>query len=128
MTGKWQGTTKTGAKVALDVTATTTALTGTITVDGQTLAIADGKVAKDTFSFNVILGERTQGFSGKLGKDEINVWVRLARPRERCGPETRQGLTARCRITVVAGLQARRRAGLKPRHYEDSNIRMQQDL
>ena len=62
--------------MALDLTATKTTLTsGTITQEGQTFAIADGTVTKDTFSFNVILGERTQGFSGKLGKDEINVWV-----------------------------------------------------
>ena len=75
LTGKWQGTTKTGSKVALDLTATKTTLTGTITQEGQTFPIADGTVAKDTFSFNVILGERTQGFSGKLGKDDISVWV-----------------------------------------------------
>lgn len=82
ITGKWQGETKSGSQVALDLTATKTTLTGTITQNGQTLPIADGTVSKDTFTFNVTLGDRTEGFTGKLAGDEITVRI------DRRGPES----------------------------------------
>lgn len=82
LTGKWEGKTKSGSQVALDLTAKKTTLTGTLTQNGQPMPIEDGKVSKNTFTFNVTLGDRTEGFSGKLAGDEMTVWI------DRRGPES----------------------------------------
>jgi hypothetical protein len=87
LTGKWEGKTKGGSKVALDLTANKTTLTGTLTEDGGTLTIADGKVSKNTFTFTVTLGDRTEVFSGKFAGDEMSIWM------ERRGPESAAILT-----------------------------------
>lgn len=87
LTGKWEGKTKGGSQVALDLTATKTTLTGTLTESGGTLPIADGKVSKNTFTFNVTVGERTAAFSGKFAGDEMTIWM------ERRGPESAAVLT-----------------------------------
>ena len=46
VTGKWQGETKNGSQIVLDVKAAKTELTGTLTVDGEPNAISEGKLAK----------------------------------------------------------------------------------
>jgi hypothetical protein len=75
LTGKWEGKTKNGANVVLDLVATKTTLTGTLTEDGQPLKITDGKVSKNTFTFNVSLGERTEAFTGEVTGDQMTVWI-----------------------------------------------------
>ena len=76
LTGRWQGETKSGTQIVLDLTATEKALTGTITMDGQPATIADGKVSKNTFTFNAPMKEtnQTEGFTGELAGDQITFW------------------------------------------------------
>jgi hypothetical protein len=81
ITGKWQGTTRNGTPIVLDLTATETALTGTLTRNDQTVTITDGKVSKNTFTFKATINDQTEGFTGELAGDEIKVWL------DRQGPE-----------------------------------------
>lgn len=81
LTGKWQGTTPGGSPVELNLTATDTALTGTLSHDTEAIPIADGKVSKNTFTFKATLNGDTQGFTGEFADDEIKVWM------DRQGPE-----------------------------------------
>jgi hypothetical protein len=75
LTGKWLGETPNGAEIALDLTATETALTGTFTRNGQRAAITDGKVLKNTFTFDVTINDQTEGFTGEVAGDVIKVWL-----------------------------------------------------
>jgi hypothetical protein len=75
MTGKWQGTTASGTPVALDLTATETELTGTLTRSGERVTIMDGTVSKNTFTFKATIRDQTEGFSGEFAGDEIRVWM-----------------------------------------------------
>ena len=75
LTGKWQGETTNGTPIQLELTATSTALTGTLTRDGQPLTITDGKVSENTFTFRATLGDQTEGFTGEVAGDEIKVWL-----------------------------------------------------
>ena len=81
LTGKWQGETRNGSQIVLDLTATETALTGTLTRNGQPSTITDGKVSKNSFTFKATLGEEMEGFTGGLDGDQIKVWL------DRQGPE-----------------------------------------
>jgi hypothetical protein len=81
ITGKWQGKTPAGSDVTLDLTATKTALTGTLSEGGRTIKLADGKVTKNTFKFTATMNEEAVAFSGELVKDELRVWM------DRNGPE-----------------------------------------
>lgn len=81
LTGKWLGQTPNGAEIALDLTATETALTGTLTRNGVRATITDGTVSKNTFTFKATINDQTEGFTGELAGDEINVWL------DRQGPE-----------------------------------------
>jgi hypothetical protein len=73
ITGKWQGVTRNGMQVVLDLTATGTALTGTLTREGTASPIRDGKVSKNTFSFKAMLGEQDEGFNGEVAGDQLTV-------------------------------------------------------
>jgi hypothetical protein len=75
LTGKWQGETRNGSQIVLDLTATETALTGTLARDGQTSTITDGKVSKNTFTFKATLGDETEGFTGAVDGDQITIWL-----------------------------------------------------
>lgn len=75
LTGKWQGETRNGSQIVLDLTATETTLTGTLTRNGQPATITDGKVSKNSFTFKAMLGEQTEGFTGELAGDQITVWL-----------------------------------------------------
>jgi hypothetical protein len=77
ITGKWQGESPNGSKVVFDVKATDAALTGTLTVDGQRLPLADGKVSKNRFTFSVHLppNDSVQAFTGELAQDELKLWM-----------------------------------------------------
>jgi hypothetical protein len=81
LTGKWQGETPNGAEIILDLSATETALTGTLTRNGQPATIHDGKVSKNTFTFKATLNDQAEGFTGQLDGDEMKVWL------DRQGPE-----------------------------------------
>lgn len=78
VTGKWQGETKGGSQVVLDVKAIKTELTGTLTVDGEPNAISEGKMTKDAFTFTVL----RDAFAGKFADDQITIWM------EKRGPES----------------------------------------
>jgi hypothetical protein len=75
LTGKWAGETKNGSHIVLDLTATETALTGTLTRNEQTSPIAEGKVSKNTFTFKATLGDQTEALTGELAGDQISVWL-----------------------------------------------------
>ena len=76
VTGKWQGETKNGSQIVLDVKAAKTELTGTLTVDGEPNAISEGKLTKDTFTFTA----RAEAFAGKLADDQITIWMEKRGP------------------------------------------------
>jgi hypothetical protein len=71
--GKWQGETRNGMQVVLDLTASETALTGTITRDGTSSTIRDGKVSKNTFTFKAMLGDQDEAFTGELTGEQMTV-------------------------------------------------------
>ena len=75
ITGKWQGKTMNGTEIALDLTVTKAALTGTFTRRELTVPIAEGKVSKNTFTFKATMNNQTEGFSGELAGDELKVWL-----------------------------------------------------
>jgi hypothetical protein len=81
LTGKWHGATNAGAELVLDLTAKEATLTGTLTRDGQTSTLSDGKISKDTFTFSAQLNDRAEKFAGQVTGDEIKIWL------ERQGPE-----------------------------------------
>lgn len=73
--GRWEGQTPNRQAIALDLDAKDGSLTGTMTVGEQKAAIENGKVAKNTFSFSVVMGGSTEGFTGELAGDEIKMWM-----------------------------------------------------
>jgi hypothetical protein len=82
LTGKWQGETKSGVTIILDLTSVKTALTGTLTYNGQPSTITDGEVSKNTFTFKATIDDQIEGFSGELDGDQITFWPnRLGRQR-----------------------------------------------
>ena len=82
LTGKWQGETRAGAAIVLDLVIKEPALTGTVTRDDVTVAISEGTVSKNTFSFKAMLGDQLESVSGELSDDQIKVWL------DRQGPST----------------------------------------
>ena len=81
LTGKWEGTTRNGMRVVLDVKAADEALTGTITRNEQSSPITEGKVSKNTFTFKAVLGDQAENLTGEIGADQLKVWL------DRQGPE-----------------------------------------
>jgi hypothetical protein len=75
LTGTWQGETDGGASIVLDLVVKGTALTGTLVRNGQSTPLAEGKVSKNTFTFNATLNERTEAFSGELAGEQIKIWL-----------------------------------------------------
>ena len=75
LTGKWQGETKSGTAIVLDITAKGDALTGTFTRSEQSAPIAEGKVAKNTFTFKTTINEQSVAFSGELAGEDIKIWM-----------------------------------------------------
>lgn len=82
LTGKWQGETRNGATLGLDIVAKDAMLTGTLTRNDEVTTIAEGKVAKNTFTFKATINNRTDDFAGELTGEEIRIWL------VRQGPET----------------------------------------
>jgi uncharacterized protein YfiM (DUF2279 family) len=87
LTGRWQGTTQNGFEVVLELEAAKTTLTGTLTRNGQTSTLQDGRISEDTFTFKATLGAETESFTGRHDGDEIRVWL------DRQGPERAVRLT-----------------------------------
>jgi len=75
ITGKWRGKTPNGFQLELDLAATQQELTGTFTRSGQSLAITDGKVSKNTFTFKATMKDQTQVFNGEIDGSQIKVWT-----------------------------------------------------
>lgn len=75
ITGKWQGTTRNGSQVVLDLKAADGALTGKVTRDGESNPITEGKVSKNTFTFKVTLGEQMEALTGELDGKQLKVWL-----------------------------------------------------
>jgi hypothetical protein len=75
LAGTWQGETNAGASVQLDLIVKGTNLTGTLTRNGQSTPLSDGKVSKDSFTFKARLNEQVEGFTGERAGDELKVWL-----------------------------------------------------
>ena len=75
LTGKWQGKTPGGSDVLLDLSVEKETLTGTLTSEGETSKITDGKVSKNTFAFKATHSDQTYAFTGEFGGSEIKVWT-----------------------------------------------------
>ena len=75
ITGRWQGKTPNGFELQLELTASEKDLTGTLTRDRQALPITDGSVSNNTFTFNVAMNDRKEGFSGEIDGDQMKVWL-----------------------------------------------------
>jgi len=81
ISGRWRGQTTNGTEIILDLTATETALTGTMVRNLDSVIITDGKASKNTFTFKATINDQTEGFTGEVNGDEIKVWL------DRQGPE-----------------------------------------
>jgi hypothetical protein len=81
LTGKWQGSTDGGASILLDLTVKGDALSGTLTRDGQSSPLSEGKVTKNTFSFKATLNDKAEALTGEMKDEELRVWL------DRQGPE-----------------------------------------
>jgi hypothetical protein len=96
LTGKWQGETRNGTQLVLDLTATETAVTGTLTRDGESSTISDGKVSKNTFTFKAMVEGQMEGFTGELAGDQIKLWP------DRLGPD-RAAVLKRVKLAALTG-------------------------
>jgi hypothetical protein len=81
VTGKWQGTTRNGMEVVLDLKAVDGELTGTVTRADQRSPITEGKISKGKLTFKTVLGDQTETLSGELTGEQLKVWL------DRQGPE-----------------------------------------
>ena len=75
LTGKWEGKTPNNMTVVLELVAKNAVLTGTLTRNGQSSAIEEGKVSKSSFTFNVLLNGQQESLTGELEGDELRVWM-----------------------------------------------------
>ena len=75
LTGKWQGETKNGSAIVLDITVKGAVMTGTFTRSEQSAPITEGKVARNTFTFKSTIRDQTVAFSGELAGDDIKIWM-----------------------------------------------------
>ncbi len=81
LTGKWHGETRSGSAIALDITVTGDALTGTFTRSEQSYPILEGKVARNAFTFKATINDQTVAFSGERAGEDIKIWM------DKQGPE-----------------------------------------
>lgn len=75
LTGKWLGETSNGTAITLDLAVEGTALTGTLTRNGASTPLSEGKVSKNTFTFKAKINDQIEGFSGELTGDQLKVWL-----------------------------------------------------
>ena len=81
LTGTWQGESRSGIQIVLELTTTKTAFTGTLTFGGERSAISDASLSKNAFTFKATAEGQLEGFSGELIGDQIKFWP------DRLGPE-----------------------------------------
>jgi hypothetical protein len=81
LSGTWEGETRSGSSIVLTLAVKGTVLTGTLVRNGESTALSEGQVAKNTFTFKATLNDQTEAFSGELTGDEIKIWM------NRQGPE-----------------------------------------
>jgi hypothetical protein len=81
LTGRWQGQTPNGMSLTLDLVQKDGTLTGTLNREGESIAISDGKVSKNTFTFVATLDGSTETIEGTVEKDDMKAWL------TRQGPE-----------------------------------------
>jgi hypothetical protein len=75
ISGKWRGTTRNGMQVLLSLKADGGALTGSVTGDGETSPITQGKVSSSTIRFNAVLGDQNEALTGELDGEQLKVWL-----------------------------------------------------
>lgn len=75
LSGTWEGETRNGTSIVLNVEAKGAVLTGTLVRGGQSATLSDGKVSENTFTFKATLNDQPEGFSGELTGDEIKIWM-----------------------------------------------------
>ena len=75
LAGKWQGETRNGSRILLDLTVTMAEVTGTLTRNDETSPITEGKASANAFSFKATLGGQQEAISGELGDDQVTVWL-----------------------------------------------------
>ena len=75
LTGTWEGETRNGTTIVLTLIVKDSALTGTLKRGEETATLAEGKVAKNTFTFKATIGGQVEGFSGELAGAEIKIWL-----------------------------------------------------
>ena len=73
--GKWQGATRNGNEVALELVVKDGALTGTFSRSGQPVPITEGKLVKNTIAFKAKINDQAEAFSGELAGDELKIWL-----------------------------------------------------
>ena len=73
--GKWQGKTPNGFTLELDLIVTGDAVTGTFKREGDSLPITDGKIAKNTLTFTVILRDQVERLSAEVTGDDMKAWL-----------------------------------------------------
>ena len=75
LNGTWEGETRNGTTLVLTLVVKDTVLTGTLKRGDETATLADGKVAKNTFTFKATIGGQAEGFSGELAGTDIKIWL-----------------------------------------------------
>jgi len=75
LTGHWEGQTDGGAQLALDLTVKDSAVTGTLTRDGPSAPIVEGKTTGARFTFKATVNDKTEGFTGELAGDDLKFWL-----------------------------------------------------
>jgi hypothetical protein len=75
LSGKWEGETRNGTTLVLTLVVKDTAVTGTLKRGEETATLAEGKVAKNAFTFKATIGGQVEGFSGELAGAEIKIWL-----------------------------------------------------
>jgi len=75
VTGTWQGETRNGTPIVLELKASEATLTGTLTRNGEAATITEGRVSKNTITFKAVLGDQAESFTGEVSGDEMKVWL-----------------------------------------------------
>ena len=89
VTGKWEGQTPNGFKIVLDLKATESTVTGTLTREDTTVPIAEGKATKNTAARSrPRSSDQTESFTGEVAGDQLTVWLDR-QGRERAATLTR---------------------------------------
>ncbi|HET9372290.1 MAG TPA: hypothetical protein VFO19_18640 [Vicinamibacterales bacterium] len=73
--GKWQGETRNGNQIVLELAVKESVLSGTFSRNGRPVPIADGKVSKTTISFKAKIGDQVESFSGEVAGEQLKIWL-----------------------------------------------------